>query len=73
MEQRSGTGNTVCSKDGSTTRDDVDKRHNYGQHSSSMEIQLAPSETKPFTRSAMLYHIALIVDILYFYITFILC
>jgi len=47
------TVDAACTEDGSLSTDNV-KRHSYGQHSSSMEIQLAPSETKPFTRSDML-------------------
>ena len=53
-EQRPGTGSRVCTEDDSLSTDNVILTHSCGQHSSSMEIQLAPSETKPFTRSDIL-------------------
>jgi len=49
-EPRSATGDATHTDDGNLSTERVDKRHVCTQHSSSMEIQLAPSETKPFTR-----------------------
>ena len=68
MEERSGTSDAACAGDGNLSTDNV-KRQSYGQHSSNMEIQLAPSETKPFTRSDIccaVFCVALTVGVLYF-------
>jgi len=49
MEERCEAAEAACVVDGNPSTDHV-LRHTHGQQSSSMEIQLAPSETKPFTR-----------------------
>ena len=51
--QRLVTVGPVCAEDGTLSIDNVVETHDGGRRSSSMEIQLAPSETKPFTRSVI--------------------
>jgi len=53
--QRLVTADPVCTEDGSLSIDNVVETHDGGRRSSSMEIQLAPSETKPFTRSDIMF------------------
>jgi len=54
MDPRPDTADLVCAEDGNLSTDNVVVRQSYGQQSSNMQIQLAPSETKPFTRSVVM-------------------
>jgi len=44
-------------EDCSASADAAVRGQSYGQHLSNMQIHLAPSETKPFTRSATCYRL----------------